>query len=63
MEIVGIVAIGASSSSSRCSSGGRLADAGARRQAIAADTLRREQEQNLTDATYAGDRLQIRPRR
>ncbi len=32
-------------------------------EALESDALRREQEKTLTDATYAGDRYQIRPRR
>ncbi len=32
-------------------------------EALESDALRREQERNLTDATYAGDRYQVRPRR
>ncbi|MCU0477226.1 MAG: hypothetical protein MUE92_00530 [Chloroflexi bacterium] len=32
-------------------------------EALESDALRREQEKNLTDATYEGDRYQVRPRR
>ncbi len=32
-------------------------------EAIESDALRREQEKNLTDATYSGDRWQIRTRK